>query len=114
MARSPVAWCSYVLLACLTSDQIQPFLRGADAAFELGVFGEGEHFFEARAGRVAGGDEIAAGDEERGADFFLRQLFPSPFGEFVEREIAMAGERVDAMQREVLVELRQAEETLQG
>jgi hypothetical protein len=98
----------------LLPNHFQALFRRVDAAFELGVFGEGQHFFEARAGFVTGTDQIPAGDEERGADFFFGELFPSPFCEFVEREIAVTRGDVEAMQCEVFVEFRQAEEALEG
>lgn len=44
------------------ADEVEGFFAGMDAAFELGVFSEGEEFFEAGAGRVAGGDEVTAGE----------------------------------------------------
>ena len=96
------------------ADEVEGFLEGVDAAFELCVFGEGEELFEARAGLVAGVDEVAAGEQEFGPDGVGRELGEALAGEVVEAEVAVAGEAVDAVQGEVLVELGQAEEALEG
>lgn len=96
------------------ADEGEAIFAGVDAAFELGVFGEGEHFFEARAGGIAGGDEVASGDEELRAHFFLGELSPSLAREIVERQVAVAGGDVEAMEGEVLVEFGQAEEAFEG
>jgi hypothetical protein len=94
-------------------DQLQPFFARMNAAFELRVFCHCEHLFEAWAGGVTGSDQVASGDEQRRPNHFVGELFPSPFGELPERKIAMAGERVDAVEFEVFVEMREAEEALE-
>jgi hypothetical protein len=46
----------------LSADEGEAFFGRLDAAFELGVFGEGEHLFELGSGFVTGADQISAGD----------------------------------------------------
>ena len=94
------------------ADEVEGFLEGVDAAFELGIFGKGKELFEARAGLVSGGDEVTAGKEQFGLDGFGWQLGEALAGEVVEAEVSVAGEAVEAVEGEVLVELGQAEEAL--
>lgn len=96
------------------ADEVEGFFEGVDAAFELGVFGEGEELFEAGAGLVSGGHEVAAGEEQFGPDGVWWELGEALAGEVVEGEVAVAGEAVEAVEGEVLVELGQAEEALEG
>ena len=51
-------------------DEGEGLLPGGDGAFELRVFGEFEHGLELRRGAVAGGDEVAAGEEWGGTMVF--------------------------------------------
>ena len=62
----------------------QPFFGCGGAAFELGIFGGFEHGLELRTGTVAGGDEVAAGDEEFGLDVLCGGGLVLLLGEVVE------------------------------
>ncbi len=95
-------------------EELEGLGGGVNGAFELGVFGGLKHGFELGAGRVAGGDEVAAGDEEGGAGVFLGLGFVLLLREVVEAEVAVAGAAVQPVESEVLIEPRQAEEALKG
>lgn len=96
------------------TQEFKGFAGGVDGAFELGVFGVFEHGFELGAGGVAGGDEVASGDEEGWADVLGGSGFVLLFGEVVEAEVTVAGGAVEPVEGEVLVEAGQAEEALEG
>lgn len=85
-----------------------------DAAFELGVFGEGEEALEVGAGGVSRLNQVVAGEEEWGANFFFGDGFVFFFREIVEVEAAVAGEAVHAVQNQVFGEAAEAEEALEG
>jgi len=57
------------------AEQGQSFGFRRDRAFQLGVFDGVEHLFEGGAGLVAGGDQLATGEERRGADGFFGHGF---------------------------------------
>ena len=94
------------------ADEGKAFFGGVDLAFELGVFGESEHRFELGAGRVAGGDEVASGDEELWTGIGRRLGFVVRLGKVVEGEDAVASGAVEPVEGEVFVEAREAEEAL--
>ncbi len=87
---------------------------GCETAFELGVLDGGKNFFEARAGSVAGGDEVVASEERLRTDGFGRQRGDLLAGEVVKVEMVVAGLAIEAMQFEVLVELGQADKALES
>src|SRR6185437_119611 len=64
-------------------------------------------------GRIAGGDQVAAGDERSRAKIGRRLGFVCGFGDVIQREVAVRGGDVEAVQREVLLEVRQAEEAFE-
>ena len=49
------------------------FFFAGKRAFELGIFDLNKNFFESRARRVAGGDQVATGDERGRADLLGRR-----------------------------------------
>ena len=63
---------------------------------------------------IAGGDEVGSGEERGGAMFFGGLGVELGAGEVVEAEVAVGGEDVHAVEGEVLVELREAQEALEG
>src|SRR5439155_1247660 len=84
-------------------------------ALELGVLERGEDLAEARARGVAEGDQVAAAEEARRPDVLVgRQLRPAALAELDVTEVAVRGERVDAREREQLVEARLAQHLLEG
>ena len=94
-------------------DEGEGLFAGGGGAFELGVFGQREHGLELRRRAIAGGDQVAAGEQRRGAQVGRGLGFVLGAGEVVERQVAVGGGGVDAMQFQVLVEARQAKEALQ-
>ena len=70
----------------------------------MGVLGEREHGFELRRGTVAGGDEVAPGEERRGAEIGCGFGLEVGAGEVVAGEVAVGGDGIEAVQGEVLVE----------
>ena len=85
-------------------DQLEAFFARVNAALELRILGQREHLFEPRARCIASLDQVAPGDQQRRPHLLLGQLFPSPLRKFPEGEIAVAGEAVDPMQLQVLIE----------
>jgi hypothetical protein len=80
----------------------------------LGFFYGVEDGFEAGAGLVAEGDQFAAGDEGLGVDLFFGHGFVFLAGVVVVVEGAVGGCGVHVVECEVLGEVVEAEEALQG
>ncbi len=66
-----------------------------------------------RPGLVAGCNQVSAGDQRLWADLFGRQRVEFFFREFIEAQVAMAALAIEAMQFQMLLKARQAEEALQ-
>jgi hypothetical protein len=90
------------------------FMVRSQAAFELGVFYGAQDFFEARAGIVTGFDQVLASDEGGGTDGFGGDGAQLLLRVGVGIELSVAGEAVDAVEFEVLVEGGQTEEFFQS
>src|SRR5580700_93216 len=83
------------------------------AALELRVFYGIQNLAKLRAGNMPGRDQIIPRHQRRGANLIRRNLGLLLANKFIRAQIAMAGQRVGAMQREMFVEARQAEKSLQ-
>ncbi len=83
-------------------------------ALKLRIFHRGQHAPKFRAGTKPKSDQVVSGDERRGANLHRLDGFVVFFGEAIERQIAVAGKAVHAMQQEMLVESIQAEEAFEG
>ena len=70
-------------------DQGEGLLAGGDGAFELGVLGEREHGFELRGWAISGGDEVASGEQRRGAEVGGGLGFEVGAGKVVAGEVAV-------------------------
>src|SRR5208282_2379328 len=90
------------------------FDGGGDEAFKLGVFDGTEHVLELRAWFVSGGNEFAAAEQELGADYLFGRGFIALAHEVVDVEVAVSGQAIHAVQGQVLIEVFEAEEALEG
>ena len=96
------------------ANQRHRFFRRCDSAVELRVFRGLQHVFELRAGRVAGGDELAAGEEWFGTHIVLRHRFVPLADEVVDFEIGVRGQTVHFVERKMLFEAVETEKALEG
>ncbi len=94
--------------------QRKGFLGVRDRAFELGVFGGLEHFLESRSGGVAGGDQVAAGEQGLRAELFGWGGLVAVADKGPDVEVGVGGKAVHAVQGEVFGEVVEAEEALEG
>src|SRR5438270_9245545 len=97
-----------------TCDELHSFVSRAQPSFKLRVFHGFEDFFEARAGLVAGTDEVVTFYQWLGPDLGWRSFLQLAPGEVVQVELSVAGGAIYAMQLEMFLKTRQAEEALQG
>jgi hypothetical protein len=93
--------------------QLQSFLPRRDSPLKLSIFRKRQHLLELRPGAISGLDQISSSHQQLRANLLLRQSLILLFGEFVVIQTAKAGERVHAVQGEMLFKLRQAEEALE-
>ena len=63
---------------------------------------------------ISGSDQIVSGDQRRGANLLWRNLGELLLKELIRAEIAMAGQAVGAVQRQMFIEAGQAEEFFQS
>src|SRR6185312_15834116 len=82
--------CTLWLLLHEAPDQAESFIFAGDGAFKLRVFDGGEKLLEFGAWMVAGGNEIAAGDERIRTNLLRGQSMEFLASEVVQREIAVA------------------------
>ena len=95
-------------------DEAEGFVAGREGAFEL-VFFEGvEDLFEKGAGREAEFDQIVTGEQGCGAELLFGEFGAETAGEFVAIERAESAEQVEAVEFELVVEVREAEEAFAG
>jgi hypothetical protein len=93
--------------------QLHPFVASCNPSLELGIFGERQHLFELRPGPISCFDQISSSDEQPRSNLLFGKSFISLFGKFVVIQAAKAGERVHAVQRQMLLKLRQPKKPLQ-
>ena len=86
----------------LPAHELQRLLAIFQAAFQLGVFQSGKNLFEFRARPVAGSNQVVPGEQGARAHLVGGRGFKPLFHKVVEREIAVAGKAVNAVQFQVL------------
>ena len=98
----------------MLSEPGEGFIAGREFAVELRFFERPDERADARAGRNAEGEHVAAGGEGNGAEFVGGQVGQLMLGEFIGTEAAATAETVETMEGEQAAEVFGAEEALQG
>ena len=95
-------------------DEAEGFVAGREGACGV-VFFEGvEDLFEKGAGREAEFDQIVTGEQGCGAELIFGEFGAETAGVFVAIERAESAEQVEAVEFELVVEVREAEEAFAG
>lgn len=91
-------------------DEAEGFFARGEGAFELEFFEGVEDLFEPGAGGEAEFDQVVAGEQWRGAELLYGEFGAETAGVFVAIEGAESAEQVEAVEFELVVEVREAEE----
>jgi hypothetical protein len=85
-----------------------------DGSVKLSVFQGRKNFFEARSGRIAKSFEVVTCEETRRPDLFGGSLCQEAPDEVIGAQVSMARQAIEPVQFEVLIEMVEAHEPLQG
>src|SRR5260370_9730991 len=114
MQSEPSVYRTAVSERKLASHECQRRIPRRQTAFELCVLHCVQHFLKPGPGDVARRDQIISADQGRGSHFLGWNGSQFLLREFVNTEIAMTGQTIGTVQRQVLIEVGHAQKFLQG
>src|SRR5207244_11611409 len=85
------------------------FLR-SDLPFQLGVFDAPEDLSKSRAGAITHGEQVVPGQQSRRPDLLWGRVVEEPLDEPIRIQLAVTRQAVAALEFEMHVEVRQANE----